>query len=791
VGDDGGGSFWSGRNGAMHALDDASELRDSGIGALGPVPWGAEPCQLYREREELAEVLIPFFAAGLAGNERCLWITGDALAADEVRAALRAGITDFAQSELEGRLEVVDARDWELSAQVGGGWDELREQWLTLESLALTEGYSGLRVASDVSWLVQRARSSTAPAEASVARFEGRRIIALAVYPLDELSATDLLGVLRRHGSCLLRQEQGWEVIETANALLAELAPERPRHSPSGLRLKRQLEPAHTEGAAHRHLQTVQVVSSALCEALTIADVGRVVSAEMADALGARAAAVALAAGDGALSLIPDTAAALGSEPPAATVQRARARRVSAQALVALQVVYDELAASWPSLVSGTVGLPLLCGSRRVGAVVFELEWAHELVAAERALFENIAHQLALALDRARAFELAKVECARAEEASRAKDEFLALLGHELRNPLSPMLTALELMRIRAGDIALKERTIMERQTKHMLRLVDDLLDVSRITRGALPLSRAHVPLSELVERAIELAEPMIEERMHRLEVSLPSEERWLDVDPHRITQALANLLLNAAKYTPSGGAIELTGTVVDARVCISVHDNGVGMDRPLLLRVFEPFVQRGQPPDRPVGGLGLGLTIARHLVELHGGTLSAESGGEGLGSTFSLQLPLAASGRAEIATAPVPSGVHARQRAEQTSDVLNVLVVDDNVDAADMLAEALRARGAEVRVAHDGPRALELIDTFRPQIALLDIGLPGMDGCDLAGHLRARLSDAPPVLVAVTGYGQPSDRARTRRAGFSEHLVKPVDMAQLSALIKNVARHT
>jgi signal transduction histidine kinase/CheY-like chemotaxis protein len=827
----------------MQAVDAASERRPSGIDLLGHVPWGSEWCQLYRTSAELAEVLVPFFAAGLAGNERCLWLTGEAIDAAAARALLREHVANYARSERAGQIQVIDPRDWDIPGRAGG-WDELSEQWLTLESLALGDGYAGLRVGTDLGWLAEQAASQDPASIGSAGpALKGRRILAISAYPLARLSAADLLGALRRHGTCLLRQGERWEAIESATALLAEVAPrERSReHSPSTLRLRdpsardraasepaeelcrapegldlqslwlqheqceraltselergRALESerdlllaaerraAEDAAIAQRHLTRLQGVTSALSEALSIADVRRVLSTAMADAVGARAAAVALAGDAGSLSVIPDTATALGSQPP----PRATAHPVSSAGLGLLQVVYDTRLARWPAHGSGAVALPLSCGAARVGAVVFELEPARELLPAERALFEDLARQLALALDRARMYELARLECARAEEASRAKDEFLALLGHELRNPLSPMLTALELMRIRAGDVALKERSIIERQMKHMLRLVDDLLDVSRITRGALPLSRSHVTLSEVVDRAIEMAEPMIDERMHRLHVSLPAEHVWLDADAHRLSQALANLLLNAAKYTPSGGSLKLTGVVADDKLRISVHDNGVGMDRSLLFRVFEPFVQRPQPLDRASGGLGLGLTIARRVVELHGGTVSADSEGLGLGSTFKIELDVVPSkqGAGPYPTPVAPS--HARPRTARHAGSVSVLVVDDNVDAADMLAEALRARGAQVRVAHDGPEALALVDDFRPQLALLDIGLPVMDGCDLAQRLKARLSDAPPMFVAVTGYGQPSDRARTKQAGFSEHLVKPVDMARITALIKNL----
>jgi CheY-like chemotaxis protein len=370
-------------------------------------------------------------------------------------------------------------------------------------------------------------------------------------------------------------------------------------------------------------------------------------------------------------------------------------------------------------------------------------------------------------------------------ETDRNKDEFLAILGHELRNPLAPILTALELMRARAGDVALEERGVIERQLHHMVRLVDDLLDVARITRGALRLTRSRVELARAVEKAIEMASPMLDARAHRLTVSVPQQGLLVDIDVHRVAQAIANLLMNAAKYTPPGGNIEIGASVreADGHVLLEVRDDGIGIDAALLGRIFEPFVQRQQALDRSRGGLGLGLTIARRLVELHGGALTAASAGLGRGSTFTIDLALVAP-RTVGDGAADSKGPRALPPAGGT---VRVLVVDDNVDAAEMLAEALRIHGHVVGVAHDGPAALALAGELRPDLALLDIGLPVMDGFDLARRLKRSLAPHAPKFVAITGYGQPSDRQRSKQAGFDEHLVKPIDLARLNAIVRGV----
>ena len=408
----------------------------------------------------------------------------------------------------------------------------------------------------------------------------------------------------------------------------------------------------------------------------------------------------------------------------------------------------------------------------------------------DREVLHELADRCALAVSNAQLFERAREERQRAEEerqraeaANRAKDEFLAMLGHELRNPLSPILTAVQLMRLRAGDVLAKERTIIERQVSHMVRLVDDLLDVSRIVRGKVELRRTPLELAQVVATAIETASPLLEERAHKLVTSVPSTGLLVEGDAARLAQVIANLLTNAAKYTPNGGVIEVTASAGEhERVALVVRDNGVGIEPALLPRIFENFVQGRQAIDRAGGGLGLGLAIARNLVEMHGGALRAESEGAGKGSTFILELPLLGGGAAARRLTLPPLGVTAGLRGRR------LLVVDDNRDGAVMLAQALEAIGHIVRVAHDGPSALVAAASFRPEMALLDIGLPVMDGYELARRLRATMGDEAPRLIAITGYGLESDRQRSLDAGFVEHLVKPVDFALLERTLRRLA---
>jgi signal transduction histidine kinase/DNA-binding response OmpR family regulator len=365
-----------------------------------------------------------------------------------------------------------------------------------------------------------------------------------------------------------------------------------------------------------------------------------------------------------------------------------------------------------------------------------------------------------------------------AEAANRAKDEFLAMLGHELRNPLAPITTALELMRMRPGVGGERERAVIERQVRHLIGLVDDLLDVSRITRGKVELRAEPVDLATVVAQAIEVVSPLLEEHRHLLAVDV---ERGLVVhgDPSRLAQVVSNLLTNAAKYTPPRGQVTIRAWRDAERAHVRISDNGVGIEPAMLRRIFEPFAQERQSIDRARGGLGLGLAIVDNMVKLHGGTVTADSAGRGKGSAFTVSLPA-------LAATPV-AGADAARPARAPAREARILIIDDNVDAAQLLADVLAAGGYHTLATHDGPSALAAAGTFLPQIAVVDLGLPIMDGYELARHLLARRELGAPKLVALTGYGQAQDRAKTSEAGFAAHLVKPIDVEQLRSVIERL----
>jgi signal transduction histidine kinase/DNA-binding response OmpR family regulator len=416
------------------------------------------------------------------------------------------------------------------------------------------------------------------------------------------------------------------------------------------------------------------------------------------------------------------------------------------------------------------VVLPLLARGRALGA----LGLAHgssrrRFSSGDVALAEDVAGRAAVAVDNARLVHELR-------EADRLKNEFLAMLAHELRNPLAPIRNAVEVLRLRGATPAQLDwaRGVVERQVLHMVRLVDDLLDVSRITRGKIRLQREPLDLMSVLSRAIETSRPLIQERGHELTVTPAPGPLWSNGDPVRLAQVLSNLLNNAAKFTEKGGKIRLMAAEENGQAILRVRDTGVGIPAEMLGNVFDLFTQVDRSLDRSVGGLGIGLTLVRQLVEMHGGSVEARSDGPGKGSEFIVRLPLTAEAPAPPAVPgpaapPVPHGPARR-----------ILIIDDNKDAAESLRTLLALAGHEVQVAHDGPAGLAAVETFGPEVVLLDIGLPGMDGYEVCRRLRALPDGQHILLAATTGYDRAEDRGRARAAGFDCHLVKPVDLDEL-----------
>jgi signal transduction histidine kinase/ActR/RegA family two-component response regulator len=368
-------------------------------------------------------------------------------------------------------------------------------------------------------------------------------------------------------------------------------------------------------------------------------------------------------------------------------------------------------------------------------------------------------------------------------DADRKKDDFIALLAHELRNPLAPIRNGLQVLRLAVGDADAvgQARAMMDRQLSHMVRLIDDLLDVSRISRNKIELRRERVLLTDVLASAVETARPLIEAAGHELTVSLPPGPVFLDADLTRLAQVFSNLLTNSAKYTERGGKIHLAAERRASELVVTVRDNGIGIPAEALPRIFDMFSQVDRSVERSAGGLGIGLALVQGLAEMHGGAVTAESPGPGLGSTFTVRLPVTEGSPAPQAADASDNGGHGSGR--------RVLVVDDNQDAAASMAMMLRLLGDEVRTAHDGVAAVEAAEAFRPQVILMDVGMPRLTGLEATRHIRAQPWGQGIVIVALTGWGQDGDRERSRAAGCDGHLVKPVNLPDLEQLLGSVPR--
>ncbi|HET8874801.1 MAG TPA: ATP-binding protein, partial [Casimicrobiaceae bacterium] len=389
------------------------------------------------------------------------------------------------------------------------------------------------------------------------------------------------------------------------------------------------------------------------------------------------------------------------------------------------------------------------------------------------AMVTDLATRGATALDNALLFR-------KIQDEDQRKNEFLAMLAHELRNPLAPISNAVHILRVSEDDASkiAWARELIARQLKQLVRLVDDLLDVSRITRGKIELKVEMVDVGQVVAAAIETSKPNIDAQRHALSLQLPSEPMQLVGDFARVAQILSNVVNNAAKYTPKGGRISLSAARESDEIVFRVRDSGVGIPPEFLTSIFDPFTQVDRTLARSHGGLGIGLTLVRRLVEMQNGRVSVRSEGRNRGSEFTVRLPAA-----DAATAPASEVIEAR--ATQPSPAgLRVLVVDDNRDVADSTASIMRMNGCDVHVAYDGKAALESVQRLRPDAILLDIGLPAIDGYLVAEHIRAQPENGRTMIVAVSGYGQEQDRLRSKSVGFDYHVVKPIDPNVLAGLV-------
>lgn len=415
------------------------------------------------------------------------------------------------------------------------------------------------------------------------------------------------------------------------------------------------------------------------------------------------------------------------------------------------------------------VALPLQSRNRTFAVLTLERQSPFN---ADISLAHALASRAATALDNALLHE-------ELQKADRQKIDFLSMLAHELRNPLAPICNAAQLLRLNATDDDTKWTTeVIDRQVNQMVRLIDDLLDISRITSGKIRLKRQVMDLTEVVSHAVEASQPLIDAHHHHLSVIVPTHPIWIEGDKARIAQVLTNVLNNAAKYTDDGGEIQLMLRLEGNRALVSIRDNGIGIPRDMLRSIFELFTQVERTLDRSSGGLGIGLTLVQRLVDMHGGSVTAESDGPGHGTQFTIALPRCQhSDTATDTSAGFPAAATDRLRPK-------ILIVDDNGDAADTLATLVRLNGHQVQVAYDGPSALTIAKAFQPAIVILDIGLPGLDGYAVAERMRDDVTTRNSMLIAISGYGQPMDESRSIQSGFDLHLVKPVEFSSLQAVL-------
>jgi len=791
----------------------------SGLSCCGDLDWGSHFCHLYETPEDLVDTLVPFFAAGIAHNEKCIWVTSEPLVSVDAIAALAQRIPYLKELLDDGHIQVVDYADWYLHASETAS-HPMVQNWLDAEAKALADGYSGLRVTGNITFIESREQwAAFEEYERHVSEaFVGHKIIALCSYHLGRTTGTDILDVVQNHNFAVARRKGKWEMIENAATKLAKQ---------ELLKLNEKLEQNVSFRTADLQdaLASVEEKKRELEAALTTRDEGQKrLEAELEDARLVHSISAALV-GEEVMETFYQKlveAAAVVMRSDFATMQRLDRQREALE-LIAHRGFDDDAQAFWKWVppqrptscgmslhqtkrvivpdfetweysagedldafraggVASAQSTPLLTRSGTlVGMISTHWRVPHEPSERDLRMIDIIARQAADLIERNMAAEALQAQAKCLQEADRRKDEFLAMLAHELRNPLAPIGAAAELLqRARLDENRVRATSaVIGRQVRHMTGLIDDLLDVSRVTRGLIELDKAALDIRHVVNEAVEQVSPLIRSRGHELTIRLAPQTATVKGDKKRLVQVLANVLNNAAKYTAEGGHLELHTSVRDQNVLIEVTDDGIGMTPDTARHAFDLFAQAERSSDRSSGGLGLGLALVKSLVELHGGTVTCRSSGLGEGSTFSIRLPLLATA---MQTAPRVTSENAETVASAAS--LKILVVDDNVDAAAMLKLLLESMGHDVMVEHGSLRALEQARLYKPQVCLVDIGLPEIDGNEVARRLRAQPENAGAMLIAVTGYGQESDRASTLAAGFGHHLVKPVDTERLGAIL-------
>lgn len=714
------------------------DVRPTGIDLIPFIPWGSHFCQFYQTRDDLLVHVVPYLRAGLDGNEACIWVTSEPLDPASARAALAAVVPDLDRLESRGQLHIARYDEWYLQH---GVFDHQRvlDKWLARLHAALDQGFKGLRVTGSTAWLEKAGWNDFAAYEAATSgAIAGRPVLLLCTYALDRCSAHEILDVVKNHDFTLIRRADQWEVVESHD--------------------RRSLRDALEEAQQGYHALFTKALSAiAVHEIVTDAE-GRPIDYVFLDANPAFEQMTGLKA-----------AQVVG-------------RRVT-----------EVLPGIEHSCFIPTYGRVALTGQpHRFEAFAEPLGRHHDISAFSlgggrfATIFRDITDAKNAEADRERLFR-------EAQDANRLKDEFLATLSHELRTPLNAILGWSQLLLSGSLDTATRQRATeaIVRSAEAQNRLIGDVLDVSRIITGKLRLAMVDVDLVGLLEDVLASVRLAADAKRLHLEKIVTTPSVWIVGDPDRLRQVLWNLLSNAVKFTPADGHVRVEIGRVGSRIEVRVADTGVGIAPEFLPRVFDRFTQADGSTSRAHGGLGVGLAIVRHLVELHGGDVTADSPGRGRGATFSFRLPVRAV-RATDERDERSGSEHANADASAHDLTgLHVLVVDDEADARDVVRLVLSEAGAAVVVANSAEEALRVLEEGGPvDVIISDIGMPDIDGYGMILALRALGGQGEMTpAIALTAYGRPEDRTRALACGYHHHVTKPVSPADLiSAIHKALA---
>ncbi len=755
----------------MPAPNIATSKVDSGLEGVGEVPWGTHICHVYSAAAELSDALAAYFAAGLQNGERCVWIASRPLDESRARAVMAQAVPSLAH--YEARLQFQILCPWEFAPDNRRSDPEwLAANWLAREEDALADGFAGLRVSVNATAFDELEPQELAGYEASLHRsLTDRRMLVLCSYPLARCASPDAIDGALCHDYAILHDGKRWKALESATALVSACAVRREtRESHARIRspIRRRSRRLSTAIDVNERLGRLQEVTAALSKVHQADHLPDAITRIVCPAVGASSVlATGVELEDGAVRVLCGTGG-FSDEDAYLDI----ATRLDNATWLHDREDVAKVFEPPPLGACSVAAIPFDIGARRPGCIVFGFKRGRSFRPASRALIADVAHQVGLTVERLLLLDHLERQHRRLERESRAKDDFLAMLGHELRNPLASIRTAVTLLGKDGADAERIARVmrIIERRTEHMARLVDGILEVSRMQRGKVELRLETTDLRDMIAEGIDEYRAQLSEHGLMLVADLPDEPVHVWADRMRLVQVIDNLVANAVRYTPSGGRVTVRLAKIAGHACLSVEDTGVGIDPCELPYVFEAFEQAAAADAR---GLGLGLALVRGIVECHGGQVSAESPGKGRGSRFRVRLPLSDAGcAARPTTPPIAPDVTPRR----------VLVVEDDTDMCDLLREVLESSGHTLSVAYDGEQALTVARESRPEVVLCDIGLPGeMDGYDVAAALRSDPT-TPTLIVGLSGFGHQGD---VRESPFDVHLTKPVDMDTLEDVLE------